>query len=136
MIKWLEKNRKISLILTILIAIEIFYFSSIPGTAGVGIGGNDWIPRMYHFSVFFLFSFFFFITIKGNKKIKPIHLVIVLIVSITHAILDEFHQTYVPFRYPSISDVLTNSLGIFFSTATYLYANKIKQKTQDIRHKA
>ncbi|GAH57228.1 unnamed protein product, partial [marine sediment metagenome] len=45
MIGWLEKKRYAAIILTILIAIEIFYFSSISVTAGqVGIG---LIPIIY-----------------------------------------------------------------------------------------
>ena len=124
MIEWLEKNKKVALLLTILITIEIFHFSSISGIAGVETGGGNWIPRIYHFIVFFLFSFFLFVTIKGNKKMKINHLLIVLIISIIHAILDEIHQIFVPFRYPSISDVLTNSSGIFLSILIYLYIDK------------
>jgi len=125
MIRWLEKNRGISFILTILIAIEIFYVSSIPGN--IVTGKNIWIPRAYHFIVFFLFSFFVFITIKGNKKIKSNYLLIVLIISISYAILDEIHQMFVPFRESSIKDILTNTIGIFSSIILYLYTN-IKRK--------
>lgn len=124
MIEWLEKNRKIALLLTLLITIEIFHFSSLSGVAGAGTGGGNWIPRIYHFVIFFLFSFFLFVAIKGNKKVKINHLLLVLIISVSHAILDEVHQMFVPFRYPSFSDILTNSLGIFFSVLIYLYVNK------------
>jgi len=123
MIKWLEKKRIIPFIITFLITIEIFYFSSLSLGTGVG-GGNPWIPRIYHFIVFFLFAFFLFITIKGNNKIKIKHFLIVLFVSIFHAILDEIHQLFVPFRNFSIKDILTNTAGIFFSMIIYLYINK------------
>jgi len=118
MIKWLEKNRGIPIIITILISIEIFCFSSLP--RGIGVG-NIWISRTYHFVVFFLFSFFFFITIKGNKKIEIKHLLIVLIISIVHGTLDEIHQLFVPLRYFSIKDILTNTAGIFSSIIIYLH---------------
>jgi len=127
MINWLEKNRGVALSLTILIAIEIFHFSSIPGTIGVDIGAGAWIPRIYHFIVFFLFSFFLFITIKGDKKIKINYLLTTISISIIHAILDEVHQMFVPFRYSSVGDVLTNSLGIFSSILIYLYIDKKNQ---------
>jgi len=123
MIKWLEKNRGVSFILTFLIAIEIFFFSSIPGTSITGIQ-ISLIPTLYHFIVFFLFSFFLFTTIKGNKKIKPSYLLIVLIISISQSFLDEFHQMFVPFRDAGIRDILTNTAGIFSSIFIYLYSNR------------
>ena len=126
MIKWLEKKRIISLIITILIAVEIFYFSSLSGD--VGIGGDIYISKIYHFVVFFLFSFFLFATIKGNKRIKIKHFLIVLIVSLSYAILDEVHQLFVPFRDFSIKDILTNTSGIFSSIITYSYINKKSKK--------
>lgn len=121
MINWLEKNRKISFVFVLLITLEIFYFSSITGGPG---GGSVWIPRTYHFIVFFLFSFFLFITIKGEKEIKFSHLLIVLIISVAHGILDEVHQIFVPLREVSMRDVLTDSLGIFSSIILYSWISK------------
>ena len=120
MIKWFEKNRFASIIMVILITIEIFWLSNLSLT-GTG-GGNIWISRTYHFTIFFLFSFFFFTAIKGNQKLKTSHILIVLLISITHAFLDEFHQSLIPNRNSSISDVLTNTIGVFTSTIIYLYS--------------
>ena len=128
MIKWLEKNKIISLIIVILIAVEIFYFSSLPGKEiGIGKGGIG-ISSIYHFTVFFLFSFFLFVTIKGNKRIKIKHFLIVLIISLSYSILDEVHQLFVPFRDFSIKDILTNTLGIFSSIIIYSHINKKSKK--------
>ena len=127
MIKWFKKKRTMPLIMTILIAIEIFYFSSRPGSIG-GIGGGIDISKRYHFIVFFLFSFFLFATIKGNKRIKIKHFLIVLIISISYAILDEIHQLFVPLRDFSIKYILTNTLGIFSSILIYLHINKKSKK--------
>lgn len=122
MIEWLEKNRYAAIILTALITAEIFYFSSI--SLGAGTGGGLGFAIIYHFAVFFLFNFFLLISIKGDKKMKIYYLLIVLAISIAYAFLDEFHQMFVPFREPTMRDVLTNTAGIFFSTIVYLYANK------------
>jgi len=70
MIKWLEKNKFISIILTCLIVFEIFYISSLSSNLPGGKGAFSFIPIIYHFTIFFLLSFFILITIKGNKKIK------------------------------------------------------------------
>ncbi len=123
MIRWLEKNRYAAIILTVLITIEIFYFSSIPGGKVVGID-ISWISIAYHLIVFFLFTFFLFISIKGEKEMKPFYLIIVILISILYGALDEFHQIFVPFREPAIQDVLTNTVGIFLSAIVYLYVNK------------
>ena len=121
MIEWIEKNRYAAIILTILIAVEIFYFSSIPGgQPGTG-GGITVIPIIYHFSVFFLFSFFLLISILGNKRIKISYIIIALSIAIIYAVLDEIHQIFVPFREPTIQDILTNTVGIFSSMILYLY---------------
>lgn len=123
MIRWLEKNRYAAIILTILITIEIFYFSSLsfePSTTG-GIPG---IATIYHFVVFFLFNFFLLISIKGDKKIKVYYIIIALIISIAYAFLDEFHQMFVPFREPAIRDILTNTAGIFLSALLHMFIDK------------
>ncbi len=120
MINWLEKNRIISLIITILIMIEIFYFSSL--SFGKASKGSSWIPILYHFSVFFLLNFFLFITINKNKKMK--YLIIVPIISLIYALLDEFHQLFVPSRTSSIQDILIDTTGILLSTIIYLTYNK------------
>lgn len=124
MIEWLEKNRYAAIILIILVALEILYFSSIPGGhPGTG-GGITGIATIYHFVVFFLFGFFLLISIIGNKKIKINYMVIALVISIIYAVLDEVHQMFVPFRSPSIRDILTDTAGIFSSMLLYLYFRK------------
>lgn len=124
MIKWFEKNRIASIIVVILITIEIFFFSSLPGVSGAG--GNPWIARAYHFIVFFLFSFFLLIAIKGTGKIKTKYILIVLVISILHALSDEFHQLFVPGRDANIADILTDTLGIVSSIVIYFYLVKKK----------
>ena len=125
MIKWFEKNRIASIVIVILIAIEIFFFSSLPGVAGVG--GNPWIARAYHFIVFFLFSFFVLIAIKGKKKIKASYIFAVLLISVLYALLDEFHQIFVPGRDANIVDILTDTLGIVSSLTVYSFINRKKK---------
>jgi len=107
-------NKKISIILTILISIEIFYMSSLPG--GSVTGGISFIPIIYHFTVFFLLAFFS--NYSTNKKTENIQ--ITLIILILLAILDEVHQIFAPGRCAGIFDVLVDSVGILCGTLIYL----------------
>ncbi len=128
MIKLLEKNRIIPITLTILIGIEIFFFSSIPGSLSTSpniIG----ISELYHFIAFFLFNFFLFISIKGEAKINKKIILLVLAFSMSYAILDEVHQFFVPSRFADIGDIFTDFAGIFSSTILYL---QVSRKTSNI----
>lgn len=122
MIRWLENKRLISVILTILVGITIYQFSSIPGSGIPGIFNGQSI--IYHFTIFFLFSFFLLISIKGNKKVKSKYILITLIISILYAFLDEYHQMFVPLRSPSIGDILTNFVGVLSSMIYFMARNQ------------
>ncbi len=125
MIKWLEKNRSVAVQITIVIAIAIFLFSSVPGTAEEpGIPKMTLLASIYHFSIFFVFNFLVLASIKGEKKLKPRHIIITLLIALLYSVLDEIHQIFVLYRYSTLQDVLTNNLGIFVSTIVYLYINK------------
>lgn len=126
MISLLEKHKWLPIVLTILIAIEIFYFSTLSGS--VGTGGISWPAKVYHFSVFFLFAFFLFVSIKRNKKIKISHVIITLIASILYSISDEIHQIFVPFREAGIRDIFTDVLGICFALIICLIISKNPNK--------
>ncbi len=120
MIELFERKRFIPIIFTILIGIEIFVFSSIPGSPLAGGPSVVGIPELYHFIIFFLFNFFLFISIKGKAKINKKYLLIVLGLSMSYAILDEVHQFFVPSRFADIGDIFTDFAGIFSSTILYL----------------
>lgn len=122
MIGWFERNRGFSIIFVILIAVEIFFFSSISGDALAPSISS--IPIIYHFSVFFLLNFFLLISLNGKKNIKMRYLIIASVFSIIYSILDEIHQLFVPFRYSDLGDILTNNMGIFLSNLIYLYSKK------------
>lgn len=123
MINILEKHRIVSFILTILTATEIFFFSTIVSAPGK----KSIIPFsiIYHFVIFFLFSFFLLMTIKGNKKIEIKHILIVFIISLAYAISDEIHQSFIPGRDTSIKDILTDLTGSVTSMVMgFLYSRK------------
>jgi uncharacterized membrane protein YhaH (DUF805 family) len=126
MINWLEKHKRISWIIVLLLALEIFLFSSIPGSS-IG-GGFSITPIAYHFIVFFLLSFFLLSSIV-RRKIKTRKIVFAVLISTIYAILDEVHQIYVPMRSAAISDFLIDFSGIIIALLFYLFIKKkIKEK--------
>ncbi len=124
MISYLEKHKAIPIILTILIAIEIFYFSSIISVpTGSSIKGIN-LATTYHIIVFFLFTFFLTASIKNKNKFKTKYLIIIFAISLAYAILDEIHQMFVPGRFASIKDVLIDLIGILFAILIYPKKNQ------------
>ncbi|MBI2042998.1 VanZ family protein [Candidatus Pacearchaeota archaeon] len=119
---WVEKRRYFSLIMFLLIALEIFYISSIPGSKAPS--GFPLIPIIYHFSVFFLFGFFLFFLIKGEKKANPYHIMLTLLFALIYATLDEIHQAFVPLRSPSINDVFIDFIGLSLSLLISVFISK------------
>ena len=127
MIEWFEKNRVFSVILFVLIAVEIFFFSSITGKVSGPWTGLK-VSMTYHFSVFFLLNFFLMVSLNGGKNekekngVKIKYLIIAAIFSVVYSLLDEIHQLFVPFRYADLRDILTNNAGIFLSILVYTYS--------------
>jgi len=126
MISWFEKNNKISLIIALLIAIAMFYVSSLT-FGGIGEkGGTNLLAILYHIlAYFFLALFLGFALIKGKYKSL---FVIVILFSIFYGITDEIHQYFVPGRSASISDVGLDSIGIMLFTLSYLVLIEYKKK--------
>ncbi|MEK6819821.1 MAG: VanZ family protein [Nanoarchaeota archaeon] len=122
MIFLLEKKKFFPMILFLLVAVEIFFISSIPGSrTGSGI---PLTAIVYHFCVFFLFSFFLFFTIIGNKKPDKYLIFVVFLSSLAYAVIDEIHQSFVPLRSSSVEDVLVDFIGITLSLVIAVFISK------------
>ncbi|MFA7707803.1 MAG: VanZ family protein [Candidatus Pacearchaeota archaeon] len=121
-ISWFENHKKLSLIITLLIAFFIFYISSLSFETGSPGPEFKLKPALYHFCIFLLFSFFLLMTSMKKEKID-IFLLIILF-SIVYAISDEFHQLFVVGRTCSLSDVLIDSIGILLAGLIYLLQSK------------
>jgi len=130
MISWFEKHNKLSWLITILIAVIIFYLSSL--SFELGTPGPSWPQKssFYHYIVFFFFSFFLLISLVQGKKQNLIFLGI--IIAVLYGILDEIHQLFIPGRFFTIPDILTDSAGILSAAALYslLILKKFKNSLQ------
>jgi len=119
MIRWLERHDKISWTICLVIAITIFYVSSLAFEPG-GKGALSYRPIAYHILIFFLLEFFLLISIlkgkNGNLKLALIGIV----VAVLYGILDEIHQYFVPGRAVSVDDLALDSLGIMLAFIIYM----------------
>ena len=126
MFSWFEKRGNISWTFTLLIALTIFYISTItfpPGKPG-GIGLN---AILYHILVFFFFSLFLFISLVRGRKIRLF--AVGTFVAFLYGISDEVHQIFVPGRFFAYADIGYDTLGILYALMFYaisiLYRNKL-----------
>jgi len=130
MISWFEKNYKISLAITFLIAIAMFYISSLTFGGAGEKGETNLIAVLYHIlSYFFLALFLGFALIKGKYKSL---FIIVILFSIFYGITDEIHQYFVPGRDASVSDIGINFIGIILSSLFYLVSIEYRKKIAKI----
>jgi len=125
MISWFEKHNKLSWIITIFIAIIIFYFSTL-SFEGVGdTYTKNWLSIVYHIGIFFFLSLFLFISlIKGESNSKLFFFAILILIS--YGIIDEIHQFFVQGRFCTVIDVLFDSIGVFFAFMVYLIFLKLR----------
>lgn len=126
MISWFEKHNKLSWIITILIAIFIFYISSL-SFEGAPVGGYGWKTVAYHiYSFLFLTGFLLISLIRGNWKRKNL-IFLGIIIAVLYGISDEIHQLFVPGRSCSFSDILIDLIGILFASLIYLLSLKLNK---------
>lgn len=132
MLSLLEKYNKVSWLFVILIAVFIFYISSLPSEEIIFLVKFDWQATAYHLAAFFFLALFLLpALVKGkNKKL----LIFAISIAILYSISDEIHQLFVPGRSCSFSDFLLNSAGILAASLIYTFSLKSrKSKNLEIR---
>ena len=74
---------------------------------------NIYFDHLLHFVGLFLLPFWYFISLRyGKLHHKTRHYFIILIISLTTAVLVELVQKVLPYRSFSIKDILYNILGV------------------------
>lgn len=109
LIKWFERNNKFSWGITFIVAVFIFYLSSLEFKSGIGEIG--FLSILYHLFAFFIFGGFLLISLLQGKK-NNFNFLLGLFISFLYAILDEVHQLFVPGRFATFFDVIVNFVGI------------------------
>ncbi len=127
MISWFEKNYKISLLVAVLIAIAMFYISSLENFAVSGVKlGTNLRAVLYHILAYFFLALFLNFSLVKGKNIKFIF--IAILITLMYGITDEIHQYFVPGRNASISDVGINFAGIALASLFYLVSIEFRRK--------
>lgn len=116
MLSWFEKHGEVSWFITIIIAIVIFYVSSLTFLGPVG--KSNIYSTLYHISSFFFFAFFLQIALVKGKNKKLI--LLAFLIATFYGVTDEFHQLFVPGRSANIFDVFIDAIGITYSALFYL----------------
>jgi hypothetical protein len=125
MLKYLEKKYNLSLALAIVVALIIFYLSTLPSNVAEKIGPTFCLkPTIYHFFIFFLLAFFLSIYFLRGKPSRINYIYIVILISLFYAITDEIHQFFVPGRHASIIDILIDFAGVLAGSGLYLWRMK------------
>ena len=84
----------------------------------------DGIDYPFHFAEYSILGFLLFRSITSDELLTFHPFYGSLLIGISFAILDEFHQSFVPGRHMSSTDVLFDSLGIIFGMfASYKIRN-------------
>jgi len=78
--------------------------------------GPDNLDYLFHFVEYSILGFLLFRSITSDESLAFHPLYGSLLVGISFAILDEFHQSFVPGRHMSSIDMLFDSIGILFGT--------------------
>jgi len=84
----------------------------------------DSIDYIFHLAEYSILGFLLFRSITSDELLTFHPFYGSLLIGISFAILDEFHQSFVPGRHMSSTDVLFDSLGIVFGMfASYKIGN-------------
>ena len=100
-------------IITICYMLLIIYFSHLPqDDISEIVSGPDNIDFLFHFFEYLILGFLLFLSLSTDNffTINPVYGAI--LVGISFAVSDEFHQYFVPGRHMSIIDIISDSIGL------------------------
>ncbi len=107
----------------ILVAAILFGLSSLPSSAvpSLGIKYEDLVM---HFGAYSVFGFTLGLGIL-HEGVAPTRkrIFLALLIGLLYGISDEFHQSFVPGRQSTVSDVIADTLGCAFGV--YVYLNRV-----------
>ena len=116
----------VKLVPAIVIAILIFYFSSLPNPLPPGPPGPPSIidiNLILHICEFAGLSFFVAYGYFHKFNVKY-----VILLTVIYAIIDEIHQYFVPNRYFDIFDVFIDIIGVVIGFLVFILIKNLKER--------
>jgi VanZ family protein len=110
----MEHLQKVCLLFAFITGVVIFLVSSLsfPGGPVLGI---SYTAVVYHFGVFFMLGFFLIVGVFHQGGFRKDSLIVVLLIGLVYAVLDELHQVFVPGRVGDLFDFWVDGAGIFMA---------------------
>lgn len=102
-------------VITICYMLLITFLSHVP-QENIPNLGPDKTDILFHFVEYFFLGFLLFRSISLEESLALHSFYGSLLIGMSFAILDEFHQSFVPGRHMSTVDMLFDSVGILFGT--------------------
>lgn len=86
------------------------------------------IRKLAHFTAYFILAVLVINALRTSNIFGFKSIIIALLISIIYAATDEFHQSFIPGRGPSIKDVFIDSFGASFGLAIFSAFSKLKKR--------
>lgn len=112
-------------------ALLIFVLSSLPKipTIPTGFRPIDKVAHFVEYSVFGLLLAGAFAHSSAHRLVRR-SLVMAGILGVAYAVLDEFHQKFVPGRFASVEDAIADALGVIVGLFVYLQWHRRQLRAQ------
>ena len=111
----------------------IFYLSSRPLNDQIMPALPDYLLHAVEYCI--LYVLLFFALVAGTREsIRKRRTWAAVFIAIAYGFLDEYHQSFVPSRHASISDVLADMAGVvigFFVVQTFVTSSRMRERTLD-----
>lgn len=103
----------------------IFFLSHQPGTF-FGPYSFDVVDKLAHFVIYSILGLSVIYAFTGEYRIKKKSLVVgtSMVVCLIYGVSDEYHQTFIPGRFSSISDVVADVAGGLFICLLWLFVTR------------
>lgn len=107
-------------------SVAFMYSDALVSVETVGYYGfiEFFIRKAAHFFSFFVLGYAWLFGLRGKMKDKWLALVVTVIICVSYAALDEFHQSLTPNRTPLIEDVILDISGALSGMVVCLLKRK------------
>jgi VanZ family protein len=89
----------------------------------------EWADKIIHFIVFGLLGFFLYRSFLASKRsfLNKNAIINSMIIGSLYGLSDEIHQSFVPGRFASLSDLIADTLGVCICVLIFhFYSSRVK----------